>query len=135
LHTLPGFHSETIVVVTVPAYQFLFCSHDEWLEHYRRYSVKMLQQCLHQAKFTSIKSGYFFSTLLLPRILQKTKERFIKSNTKNVTGIGDWSGGGFLSTLIKNILLFDYKFSKILRCAGVKLPGLSCYGIFKSVST
>lgn len=131
LHTLPGFYSETIVVITAPAYQSLFCSHDEWLGHYRRYSVKMLRQHLHQAGFTPIKSGYFFFTLLLPRIFQKNKERFVKSNANNVAGIGDWTGGRFLSTVLKNILIADYKFSNIFRRMGIKFSGLSCYCISK----
>jgi len=135
LRTLPGFHSETIIVVTVPAYQSLFCSHDKWLEHYRRYSVKVLKQHLLQAGFTPIKSGYFFFSLLLPRILQKTKERFVKSNTDRVTGIGDWNGSVFLSKFFQEYFIADYKFSKILRCVGIKLPGLSCYSISKPIST
>jgi trans-aconitate methyltransferase len=134
LRMLPGFHSETAIAVTVPAYQSLFCSHDEWLMHYRRYSGKMLQQRLRQAGFTPMKSGYFFFTLLLPRILQKCKERFVKPNIDHITGIGNWNGSEFLSKILKKILITDYKFSSLLRRARVKLPGLSCYSISKPTS-
>jgi trans-aconitate methyltransferase len=134
LRTLPGFHSETVVAVTVPAYQSLFCSHDEWLEHHRRYSVKMLKKRLQQAGFTSVKSGYFFFSLLLPRIFQKSKERIVKPNIKNTTGIGDWNGDKFSSALLKNMLVADYKFFKLFRYIGLGFPGLSCYSISKSTS-
>lgn len=128
---LPGFHKDTLVAVTVPAFQSLFSSHDKWLGHYRRYSIKMLKQHLHQAGFTPVRSGYFFFSLLVLRTLQKMKEFFVKSNTKHVVGIGDWNRGRFLSTLLKNILVFDYILSKIFRQIFIKLPGLSCYCISK----
>ena len=134
LHKLSGFNSETIVVTTVPAYQSLFCSHDKFLEHYRRYSLKTLQQRLRESGFTPTKSGYFFFSLLLPRILQKTKELFIKPNINHITGIGDWNGSKFSTKFFKNILIADYKISKILRYVGIKLPGLSCYSISKQNS-
>jgi len=129
LHTLQGFHSETLVVVTAPAYQALFCSHDEWLRHHRRYSNKLLQQRLREAYFYPMQSGYFFFTLLLPRVIQRTKERFIKPDLSLMSGIGSWNGGKFLTKIIKSVLIMDYKFSKLLRHLGIKLPGLSCYCI------
>ncbi|MDR1227279.1 MAG: hypothetical protein LBK47_10360 [Prevotellaceae bacterium] len=131
LRALRGFHAETLLVVTVPAYQSLFCSHDEWLGHYRRYTAKMLHRCLGKAGFSPVLSGYFFFVLLVARALQKGKEFFVRPKPDNIVGIGGWRGGKFLSALVKNVLLADYKVSKALRCAGVKLPGLSCYCVAK----
>ncbi len=131
LTKLSGFDNNTIIVISVPAYQSLFCSHDTWLGHYRRYTVKMLRNHLMQASLQSQKDGNFFFSLLFPRIFQKIKEFIVKPKLENVSGIGDWNGGKTSSKLMKNILVFDYKTSQLKRLFGIRLPGLSCYSICK----
>lgn len=133
LHSIRGFNAETLVITTVPAYQSLFCSHDTWLGHYRRYSRKLLENRLKQSGFNSIRSGYFFTSLLLPRFFQKSKEKIWGAKKENeITGIGDYDGSKFMSSLIKNVLYMDYKISKFIRKTGIKLPGLSCYSVAQS---
>lgn len=134
LSNLSGFDDETIIVITVPAYQSLFCSHDTWLGHYRRYTVKKLRNHLNQAGLKSQNDGYFFTSLLLPRLIQKMKELIIKPNLDNVAGIGDWKGSESSSRTIKNILVLDYKWSRFKRKFGIRLPGLSCFSICKKQS-
>ena len=53
------------VVITVPAYMFLWSSHDELNEHKRRYTLTELNTKLVQAGFTVTKISYF-NTLLFP---------------------------------------------------------------------
>ena len=129
LKSIHGFNSQTLVITTVPAYQSLFCSHDTWLGHYRRYSRVELEHNIRQAGFISIKSGYFFTSLLLPRFFKKNKEKILKTKNIEVTGIGDYNGSKFMSSLIKNILIMDYKISKFIGRIGIKLSGLSCYSV------
>lgn len=63
---------------TVPAYQFLFSSHDKHMKHCRRYSKKELEQILLNSGFTNIKLFYWNSVLFLPmaitRIIDKNKK-------------------------------------------------------------
>jgi cyclopropane fatty-acyl-phospholipid synthase-like methyltransferase len=129
LQSIAGFGTETLVVVTVPAYASLYCSHDKWLGHYRRYTEKLLIGRMQQTGFTPLSSGYFFTGLLLPRILQKFREKLF--GVPQTGGIGKWQGGKFATSTVKNILTLDYKLSRFLRKAGIKLPGLSCYCIVK----
>ncbi len=51
------------VFITVPAFQFLWSGHDVFLEHYRRYTIAMLEKVLLKAGMTPIKSRYFFGSL------------------------------------------------------------------------
>lgn len=56
----PGITADTHIIITVPAFQSLFSSHDVFLDHYRRYNNKMLSQHLQKAGLEVCKIGYFF---------------------------------------------------------------------------
>ena len=51
------------VLITVPAFQFVWSGHDVFLEHYRRYTIKQLEDTIRAAGLTPVKSRYFFATL------------------------------------------------------------------------
>lgn len=114
--------------ITVPAFQHLFCSHDVFLGHYRRYDANMLQCHINEAKLKSLVSGYFFFSLLLPRRLQVRREKN-KPVSSLSTGIVDWNKGKLITTIVQYMLLLDFKFSVFMRFFGVKLNGLSLYSI------
>ena len=67
--------NETIWFITVPAFQNLFCTHDVFLGHYRRYDNQMLISHTEKANLKTLDVGYFFMSLLLPRYLQVKKEK------------------------------------------------------------
>ena len=78
----------------------------------------------------SIDSGYFFSTLIIPRILQLSAEKIMSKN-KNPNNLGEWTGSKLTSYIIKSILLIDYKVGRLFKLIGINIPGLSCYIICK----
>lgn len=51
------------VLVTVPAFQFLWSGHDEYLEHRRRYTVDGLTKAVADAGLRPLRSAYFFGAL------------------------------------------------------------------------
>lgn len=53
------------LVLTVPAYQWLWSSHDEANHHYRRYTKRKIERLLNDAGYTIEYSSYF-NTLLFP---------------------------------------------------------------------
>lgn len=114
--------------ITVPAFQHLFCSHDVFLGHYRRYDTTMLRTHLNKAELKTIEIGYFFFSLLVPRWLQVRKEKKKPASSLS-TGIVDWNKGVFITLAVKWMLILDFKFSKFLRLFGIKLKGLSVYSI------
>jgi hypothetical protein len=116
----------TFFMITVPAFQSLFCAHDEFLGHYRRYTNSMLEKHLDLAGYRKKELGYFFSLLLLPRYAEVKKEQ-LRGKKDFSTGLVNWDKGAVLTNLLTSVLYFDYKiFSRIF-----KLPGLSNYMICK----
>jgi len=55
------------MLVTVPAYSWLWSAHDDMHHHYRRYTAKMLRQRALNANLSVEKLGYY-NTLLFPLI-------------------------------------------------------------------
>jgi len=116
--------NSTDFLITVPAYQSLFCSHDDFLGHYRRYTNKNLKENLSKAGYATQHVSYFFWSLLPVRILQVLIEKFQNQN-KDTTGLVEWEGGAFKTKLLTAILLTDYKIGNFFQKIGLKIPGLS----------
>lgn len=51
------------VVISVPAFQFLWSGHDVFLEHRRRYTRKMLDKVVTNSGLRIVRSRYFFGLL------------------------------------------------------------------------
>lgn len=119
----------TKFLITVPAYQSLFSQHDVFLEHYRRYDNKLLKKNIESSNLKALEVGYFFFSLLPPRILTSMKEKVFKPQ-KSVKGIGGWEKTP-LDNFIINLLFIDYKVSALFKRLQIKIPGLSNYAICK----
>ncbi|EHB49726.1 Methyltransferase type 11 [Mycolicibacterium rhodesiae JS60] len=63
---------EGTLVVTVPAYQWLWSAEDEALGHFRRYSTTTLRHTLEQFQFTVLSARYCFASLVPPAALLRT---------------------------------------------------------------
>jgi trans-aconitate methyltransferase len=124
---------DTRIMITVPAFESLFCSHDHFLGHYRRYTNKSLHNTLKGCGFEKIKLGYFFTVLIPPRLIQVLKEKIFKPDlNKQTTGLVEWNKGMIISGVIKWMLMFDYKVFKTIRLlTGFNMPGLSNYILCK----
>jgi len=120
---LPNVSPSTQLFITVPAFQNLFSEHDTFLKHFRRYNRKQLIQLLHQSGFEIEQSGYFFFSLLLPRVFEKIL------GIKPKIGLHNWSGNSFTTSIITTLLWIDFKICWYLSRIGIHLPGLSCYCI------
>lgn len=120
--------------ITVPAFQSMFCSHDVFLGHYRRYDNELLKTNTSKSGLKTNEIGYFFFSLLLPRYLQVKKEASGK-NDNATTGLVEWNGGSLKTNIVKTVLTLDFKVTNFMKKLGLKLPGLSNYIICqKSVS-
>ncbi len=109
----------------VPAFQSVFSSHDVILGHYRRYTLGQLKAVLTRNQFRVIDQGYYFTSLLVFRHLDKW---FKKDRNKTVV---DWKGGKLKTGLVNTMLSADFKIALILRKIGITVPGLSCYCLCK----
>ncbi len=118
------FHSETKLVVSVPAFPLLWGNHDEASGHYRRYTRKTLHKTLGKCGYHEVK-GTYFNTLLFPLVLgSRTSERFRRKKIPH--GDLDLPGRWANETLYR-IFSLESKWAERSR-----LPfGVSYLGIFE----
>ncbi len=64
--------------VTVPAYKFLWSTHDEALHHLRRYHSLEIKQKLRDSGFEIIKSTHFIASLFFPIAFVRLLNNFIR---------------------------------------------------------
>jgi|TARA_B100000315_G_C14565843_1_gene582926 SAM-dependent methyltransferase len=121
----------SILVFTVPAFPRLFSYHDAWLSHYRRYTKKSFKGLLEKSGLEVIDIGYFFSVLLLPRIILLIKEKILSGFTLRYKGISDWNKPSIITKICILILVVDFVISSFFKKLWISIPGLSCYAICK----
>ncbi len=71
------------LLVTVPAYQWLWSGHDVINHHHRRYNRRTLLSAAEQAGWHPERTSYFNSLLLPAAMLLRVLERFKPSTTKS----------------------------------------------------
>lgn len=54
----------TLVLISVPAFQWLWSGHDVFLGHHRRYTRAQLEALVRRAGLEVVRTRYFFATLL-----------------------------------------------------------------------
>ncbi len=94
-----------LLIITVPAYGFLWSEHDEALHHRRRYAAHELRNKLVNAGFEVERSTYFISLLFFPilfmRIVQNLRKQSLRPRTSHVI-LPKW-----LNALLVKILDFE----------------------------
>jgi len=74
-----------IIVLSVPAYQFLWGEHDVVFKHYRRYTKKQLHKVVEKNGFKIERITYFNMLLLLPAIIFRCGKKILSSAKKGIT--------------------------------------------------
>lgn len=111
------------LLITVPAYQWLYGPHDIYLHHKRRYTSDLLLKISDLAGFEPIKLSYF-NTILFPlAVLLRIKDRLLKSKQATGTGIP--------LNIINKILKYLFSLERHL-LTSCNLPfGVSLIGVFR----
>jgi SAM-dependent methyltransferase len=71
------------LLITVPAYQWLWSGHDEINHHHRRYTRRSLRQVAERAGWETVRTTYFNSLLLPVAIVLRVLERFSTKPTES----------------------------------------------------
>ena len=71
------------LLVTVPAYEWLWSGHDEINHHHRRYTRRSLQRVAEQAGWKQTRTTYFNSLLLPVAIVLRVLDRFNRRATQS----------------------------------------------------
>jgi SAM-dependent methyltransferase len=116
------------MLVSVPAFQSLFSTHDRFLRHHRRYSLPGLTALAEVCSLSVTASGYLFLSLLAPRAASVLMERGGLASGE-AKGIGGWRGGPFVTGLISGYLRMENSLMILLAGAGLRLPGLTAWMI------
>jgi SAM-dependent methyltransferase len=119
------------LVITVPAYPFLFGSHDWFLKHFRRYTRKDLLEVIHSADLECMSSGYLFFSLLPVRVLTTSFEKWFSPKVARNRGVGSWKHGTIVTKTLEFLLNTDVRLGMLLNRAGITLPGLTVWALCK----
>lgn len=118
------------VLVSVPAWQSLFTSHDVRLRHYRRYSPARARRLLSRAGLVVEQSGGLFHSLVLPRAIERLSEALgPPSGTAMAPDALEWRAGSLATAAMNGALAADNALSRWAARAGVSLPGLSWWAV------
>jgi len=117
------------LIVTVPAFPFLYSRHDEFLAHFRRYTRKGLIRLVQDANLSFIRSGYLFLSLLPIRLIEVLRERMTGGSREGPRGVGGWAAGDALTRVATAILRLDIRFSFFFNSFRMPVPGLTVWAV------
>lgn len=70
----------TRFLISVPAFEFLWSSHDDFLEHRRRYTLEGLQDVVRRAGLEVVAARYFFGLLFPAAAAMRLADRALKGD-------------------------------------------------------
>lgn len=117
------------LIITVPAFPFLYSRHDVYLAHFRRYGRKQLARLIKDSNLFCIRSGYLFLSLLPIRLAEVLWERITDGERERTRGIGGWSSGKLVTLVASAILRCENRLSMFLNSLGVRIPGLTVWAV------
>ncbi len=114
------------LLVTVPAYQWLWSGHDEVNHHHRRYSRRTLLAAAERGGWRLERSAHFNSLLLPVAILLRGLERFKPSTTKSSLDL--WVPPAPLNWALRQPLRLE---AAVIGRGGPIPAGLSLLAVFR----
>jgi SAM-dependent methyltransferase len=114
------------LLVTVPAYQWLWSGHDVINHHYRRYTRRTLQRVGEEAGWQQVRTTYFNSLLLPAAILLRVLDRFNRKTTESSLDL--WVPPAPLNWLLERPLELE---AAMIGCGGRIPAGLSLLAVFR----
>lgn len=114
------------LLLTVPAYQWLWSGHDEINHHHRRYTRRSLQQACEQAGWQQIRTTYFNSLLLPVAIALRVLDRWSRKTTESSLDL--WVPPAPFNWLLERPLTLE---AALIRGGGRIPAGLSLLAVFR----
>src|SRR6202011_4990146 len=114
------------LLVTVPAYQWLWSGHDEINHHHRRSPRRSLQPVAERAGWEQVRTTYFNSLLLPVAILLRVLERLSTKTTESSLDL--WVPPQPLNWLLERPLALE---AALIRRGGGIPAGLSLLAVFR----
>lgn len=99
-----------IVVITVPAYQWLWSEWDVVLHHKKRYTSKVLEKLLSEAGFRVQKISYLYSFLIIPVYLVRFFKKLLKRKGEYTSDFK--LGNKFINKILLVAALLEQRYIK-----------------------
>jgi len=99
------------IIATVPAYQWLWSSHDEYLHHKRRYTRSQLDALAIECGYSVVGSGYFNTFLFPIAVINRIFSRFKGKKTDAMVQVPN----SLLNFLLFHIFKFEKRFISSIR--------------------
>jgi SAM-dependent methyltransferase len=115
------------LLVTVPAYQWLWSGHDEINNHHRRYTRRTLQRVAQQAGWRQVRTTYFNSLLLPAAIVLRVLDRVSRAKTTE-TSLDLWIPPEPVNWLLERPLALE---ATLIGRRGRIPAGLSLLAVFR----
>jgi SAM-dependent methyltransferase len=113
-----------LLLITVPAYGFLWSEHDEALKHRRRYTAHELRNKLTITGFDVVRTSYFISTLFFPILALRIWQGIHKNSTSPKTSL--YVLPGWINASLIGLLALERKiFQQINLPFGVSIVALA----------
>ena len=117
------------MLISVPAWQGLFTSHDKFLQHFRRYGPAQARSVLQGAGLQIVRSGGLFHSLLLPRFVGKLRERALGVHPAAHDPHITWRAGKPVTAAVNAAFSLDNAASRLLSRWGADVPGLTWWAL------
>jgi SAM-dependent methyltransferase len=101
-----------MVLISVPACQFLYSDHDRLLHHYRRYSRKTINALLRDNGYEIAGSSYFMFFLFPFALLSRFKEKVMRLFKKKQTSVSVGEVPNWINRILTKILYIESRFSR-----------------------
>jgi len=104
-------------VISVPAFQFLWSGHDDFLEHKRRYTLNQLEEVVHKAGLEVKRGAYYFGLVFpIAAILRRAQRTWFNSEeaTSQLT-----NHSPITNLILKTVCLVELPLMRFNRMAGL----------------
>jgi len=113
-----------LLLITVPAYGFLWSEHDEALQHRRRYTAHELRNKLTTAGFVVERTTYFITLLFAPILLFRIYQGLTKKSVEPRTSIKELPK--WINRCLEWILVFEQFVIRYINLPfGVSIVGMA----------
>lgn len=105
-------------LISVPAFQFLWSGHDEYLEHKRRYKLSQLEECVKRAGLKPVQGAYYFGFVFPLAATTRLATRLLHSGG----GVAESQlrrHSAFTNAVLAKVCRAEIPFLRINRLAGL----------------
>ncbi|MEP6483548.1 MAG: class I SAM-dependent methyltransferase [Rudaea sp.] len=108
---------DAMVLISVPAFQFLWSGHDVFLEHKRRYTLKSIEAVARDAGLRVVRGCYFFATVFPAAALLRLPRKLIGSTIEPASDLRPHSA--IVNTALNALLAAELPVFKANRAFGL----------------